>query len=86
MTPWTIAFQAPLSMEFSRQENWSGLSFPSPGDLPYLGIEPESLMSPVLAGGFFTTVPPGKPPKSLSSLLNPGYSIVHLRNKIPSMN
>jgi len=42
-------------MEFSRQEYWSGLSFPSPGDLPDLGIEP---MSPALAGGFFTTEPP----------------------------
>ena len=41
-TPWTIAHQAPLSMEFSRQEYWSGLPFPSPGDLPDLGIEPGS--------------------------------------------
>ena len=41
-TPWTIARQAPLSMEFSRQEYWSGLPFPSPGDLPSPGIEPES--------------------------------------------
>ena len=39
-TPWTIAYQAPLSMGFSRQEYWSGLPFPSPGDLPDLGIEP----------------------------------------------
>ena len=44
-------------MEFSRQEYWSGLPFPTPGDLPDLGINPES---PALAGGFFTTVPPGK--------------------------
>ena len=42
VTPWTIAFQAPLSMRFSRQEYWSGLSFPSPGDLPNPGIEPGS--------------------------------------------
>ena len=40
--PWTVARQAPLSMGFSRQEYWSGLSFPSPGDLPYPGIEPWS--------------------------------------------
>ena len=40
---WTVALQAPLSMEFSRQEYWSGLPFPSPGDLPSLGIEPKSL-------------------------------------------
>ena len=57
-TPWTIACQAPLSMGFSRQEYWRGLPFPSPGDLPDPGIEPES---PVLAGGFFTAVPHGKP-------------------------
>ena len=41
-TPWTVACQAPLSMEFSRQEYWSGLPFPSPGDLPDPGIEPGS--------------------------------------------
>ena len=52
MTPWTVALQAPLSMGFPRQEYWSGLLFPSPRDLSYPGIEPES---PVLAGGFFTT-------------------------------
>ena len=53
-TPWTVACQAPLSMEFSRQEYWSGLLFPPPRDLPSSGIEPESLMSLALAGGFFT--------------------------------
>ena len=53
--PWTVAHQAPLSMEFYRQECWSGLSFPPPGDLPNPGIKPVSLMSPILAGGFFTT-------------------------------
>ena len=57
-TPWTVAHQAPLSMEFSRQEYWSGLPFPPPGDLPNPEIE---LVSPALAGGFFTTEPPGKP-------------------------
>ena len=60
-TPWTVALKAPLSMGFSRQEYWSGLSFPIPGDLHDSGIEPVSLMSPVLAGGFYTTEPPGKP-------------------------
>ena len=54
-TPWTVACQAPLSMGFSRQENWSGLPFPSPGDLPDPGIEPLSVRSPALASGFFTT-------------------------------
>ena len=56
---WTLARQTLLSMEFSRQEYWSGLPFP-PGDLPDPGIEPMSLVSPALAGGFFTTEPPGK--------------------------
>ena len=60
-TPWTVAHQGPLSVGFSRQEYWSGLSFPSPGDLLHPGIEPTSLMSPALAGSFFTTEPPGKP-------------------------
>ena len=63
VTPWTVTCQAPLSMEFSRQEYWSGLPFPSPGDLPDLGIKPMPYASPALAGGFFTTVPPGKPYK-----------------------
>ena len=61
VTPWTLAPQAPVSMEFSRKEYFSGLSFPTPGDLPNPGIEPTSLVSPVLAGGFFITVSPGKP-------------------------
>ena len=60
-TPWTDARQAPLSMGFSRQEYWSGLPFPPPGDLPDPGIEPASLASPALAGGFFTTSTTGKP-------------------------
>ena len=54
-TPWTVAHQAPLSMGFSMQEYWSGLPFPVPGDLPDPGIELTSLMSPALAGRFFTT-------------------------------
>ena len=58
-TPWTVAHQAPLSMGFSRQEYWSGLPFPSPGDLPDPGIKPGS---PVLAGGSFTPKSQGKPP------------------------
>ena len=50
-----VALQGPLSMEFSRQKYWSGLSCPPPEDLPDPGIEHASLMSPALAGGFFTT-------------------------------
>ena len=57
----TIACQAPLSMEFSRQENWSGLLCPPPGDLPKPGTEPASLTSPALAGGSLSLVLPGKP-------------------------
>ena len=57
-TPLTIACQASPSMGFSRQEYWSALPFPSPGDLPDPGMEPKS---PALAGGFFTAEPPGKP-------------------------
>ena len=53
---WTVACQAPLSMRFSRQEYWSGLSYPSPGGLPGSEIEPVSLALP---GGLFTTEPPG---------------------------
>ena len=55
VTPWTVAHQSPLSLGFPRQEYWSGLPFPSPGDLPDPGIEPVSL---ALAGRFFTTEPP----------------------------
>ena len=54
-TPWTVAWQAPLSMRFSRQEYWSGLPCPTPGYLPDPGIQPASLTSLTLAGGFFTT-------------------------------
>ena len=54
----TVAHQAPVSMGFPRQESWSELPFPSPGDLPNPGIEPAS---PALAGGLFTTESPGKP-------------------------
>ena len=67
MTPWTVVRQAPLSMEFSGQEYWSELPFPSPGELPDTGIEPGS---PELAGGFIATEPPGKSIKYLYFLLN----------------
>ena len=58
VTPWTAALQAPLSMAFSRQEYWSGLPFPSAGDLPNPGIE---LRSPALWADSLLTEPPGKP-------------------------
>ena len=57
-TPWIVAHQASLSMGFPRQEYWSGLSLPSPGDLPDPGMK---LMSPALAGRLFPAEPPGKP-------------------------
>ena len=58
MTPWNVARQAPLSVEFSRQKYRGVLPFPSPGDIPDPSIDPES---PALAGGFFPTERPGKP-------------------------
>ena len=65
VTPWTVARQSPLSMGFPMQEYWSGLLFPSPGDLPDPGIELHAL-----AGRFFTTEPPGKPWTEYLSLQN----------------
>ena len=59
--PWTVAHQAPLSMKFPRQEYWSGLLFPLPGDLSNSWIKPMSSASSALAGRFFITVPPGNP-------------------------
>ena len=58
VTPWTAAYQAPPSMGFSRQEYWSGLPFPSPGDLPDPGIEPRS---PALQADSLSAEPQGKP-------------------------
>ena len=63
VTPWTVAYQAPPSMGFSRQEHRSGLPFPSPGDLPNSGIEPGS---PTFQADALTSEPPGKPPKILN--------------------
>ena len=57
-TPWTVTHQAPPSMGFSKQEYWSGLPFPSPGDLPHPGIEPRS---PSFQADALTSEPPGKP-------------------------
>ena len=69
-TLWTVAHQAPLSMRFSRQDCWSGLSCPPAEDLPNWGIRPVSHMSPALAGGFFTTSTTWE---ALSLLLDIGY-------------
>ena len=64
VTPWTIAYQSPRSMEFSRQEYWSGLPFSSPGDLPDPGIEPGS---PTLQADALPSEPLGKPNHSLAA-------------------
>ena len=68
VTPWTVACQTPLSVEFSRQEYWKRLPFPTPGDFSHPEIELESLASPALAGGFFTPEPPGKPKATMPQL------------------
>ena len=67
MTPWTVARQAPLSMGFSRQEYWSELPFPSPGDLPNAGIEPRS---PALQADALSSEPPGKPYSTILEMKN----------------
>ena len=67
VTPWTVAYQAPPSMGFSRQEYWSGLPFPSPGDLPDPGIE---LGSPTLWADALTSELPGKPLSNTIPLQN----------------
>ena len=65
VTPWTVACQAPLSVRFSRQEDWSGLPFPFPGDLPNPGLKPASFMFPALVGEFITAESPGKPSEAV---------------------
>ena len=78
VTLWTVACQAPLSKGFSRQEYWSGLPCPPPGDFSNPGMEPESLMSPTLAGRFFTTSATWEAPNPehllLISILTPWWA------------
>ena len=66
VTPWTVTYQAPQSMEFSRQEYWSGLPFPSPGDLPDTGIERGS---PTLQADALLSEPP-RTPQGIKLLFN----------------
>ena len=73
----TVAHQAPLSMGFSRQEHWSGLPFPSPGDLPDPGIKPTSLRSPALAGRLLTTSATWEAPVSSIRGANASGTISH---------
>ena len=75
VTPWAVVCQAPLSMGFSRQEYWSGLPYPPPGDLPNSGIESMSLMSPGLASRFFITSTTWEAPLNIFKI------IVSLNNK-----
>ena len=77
--PWTVAHQAPRSMGFSRQEYWSGLPFPPPGDLPDPGIEPRS---PRLQPDALTSAPPGKPLNTrMQSLRKPPIETQNFRSK-----
>ena len=93
-TPWTVAYQASLSIECSMKEQQSGLPFPTPGNLPNSGIRPESVASPALAVRFFTAAQPGKPMHTyipyLSSLppiptlpIPPLYVITEHRAELP---
>ena len=78
MTLWTVAHQDPLSLEFSRQEYWSRLPFPSLWDLPDPVVEPMSLASPPLAGRFLTTVPLGSLWSALNCILTESYCVATL--------
>ena len=73
VTPWTVAYKAPLSMEFSRQEYWNGLPFPSPGDLPDSGIEPKY---PALLADALLSEPPGKSMYKMEIIIVPSSSVV----------
>ena len=85
--PWTVAHQVPLSMGFSRKEYWSGLPFPSPGDLPNPGIESGS---PTLQADALTSDPPGKPQNTYTQQilrfthLNEEFQRIARREKKPS--
>ena len=74
-TPWTVAYQAPLSMGFSRQECWSGLPFPFPGDLPNPGIEPRS---PALQADTLPSEPPGNTTIQKHQFFSSAFFIVQL--------
>ena len=84
VAPWTVAHKPPLSKEFYRKEYWSGQPFPSLGDLPELRTEPRSLASPALEGGFFTDVPPGKPPNYHMTQQSHYWSYTLAYDHIPS--
>ena len=83
-TPWTVARQASLSMGFSRQEYWSGLPFPPPGNLPSPGIKPTLLTSPLLADGFFTTSAAWEALSYVRSLNNLEFIFVYVCRNVPT--
>ena len=82
-TSWTVTHQAPRSMGFLRQEYWSGLAFPSSGDLPNPGIKPLSLASPALARGFFTNWATGEALQPLDTGWING--IIHIINSMETL-
>ena len=90
-TLWTVSHQAPLFMGFSRQDYWSGLTCPPPGDLSDPGVEPASLKSPALAGRFFTTStprehpPPPRPPAHTGYFILFSESFSHFQMFLPSV-
>ena len=75
VTPWTVGHVASLSVEFSRQEYWSGLPFPPARDLPDPGVKLPSAASPPFTGGFLTTEPPGKPTPETGPQKNCGFGL-----------
>ena len=77
LTPWTVAHQAPPSMEFSRQEYWSGLPFPSPRDLPNPGIKP---VSPALWADTLLSEPPGNPESQRKAVLKNAQTTTQLHS------
>ena len=81
-TPWSVASQAPLTMKLSRQEYWSGLLFPTRGDLPDPGIKATSLASPTLAGEFFITAPHGTPTREYCSAIKKCEILVDIITRI----
>ena len=76
--PWTVACQAPWYIEFSRQEYWSALPFPTPGDLPDSGMELVSLAASALVGRFGTTAPAGKPINEYNLLCVQRHSLLQI--------
>ena len=81
-TPWTVAHQGPLSMGFLRQEHWSGLPCPPPGDFPHTGLKPASLTSPALAVVFFTTSATWESPYCITLLIRASSLSVTSQHKM----